>query len=364
MTHPSTEPGGIPEIDLRHLRTLTDDTGIYQHALFSIPDRTHGYCTDDNARALVAALRYRAQRGDDSTLPLCARYLSFLHSAFDYDRRRFRNFLSYDRRWLEEVGSEDSHARALWALGETVALAPNNSILHHATRLFHDALPAAEAFENPRPWAFTLVGIHAYLSRFGEDAHACELRATLAHRLYARFREHATPDRPWCEDVATYSNAKLPHALLLSGQWLPDGGMFEQGLRSLDWLLRVQTGESGCLSPIGCDGWFPKDGERAPFDQQPVEPMSLIEACAEAYRATRDPRWTDEIRRCLDWFLGRNDIGALLYDADTGGCHDGLNPEGANLNQGAESTLSWLISLMVAHEVLDPETPPASEEPT
>jgi len=261
--------------------------------------------------------------------------------------------MSYDRKWLEESGSEDCHARAIWALGEAVSLAPNLGVLGYATRLLNDALSALETCMGPRASAFALVGIHAYLRRFGGDTHIRRVREVLAHRLYGLFAERATPEWPWCEDSVTYCNARLPHALILCGQWLPDQDMLQHGLRSLDWLLRIQTNDKGDISLIGCNGWYTRGGERALFDQQPIEIMSLVDACAEAYRATKDPRWGDEIRRCLTWFLGKNDVSVALYDFKTGGCRDGLNPQGANQNEGAESTLSWVLSLLSVYALLE-----------
>jgi len=343
----------VPDINLNHLCTMTDDTGIFQHAIYTIPDRNFGYCTDDNARALVAALRYYDLRKDEAVIPLAVKYLAFIHGAFNREVGRFRNFMSYDRKWMEESGSEDCHARAIWALGEAVSLAPNLGVLGYATRLLNDALSALETCMGPRASAFALVGIHAYLRRFGGDTHIRRVREVLAHRLYGLFAERATPEWPWCEDSVTYCNARLPHALILCGQWLPDQDMLQHGLRSLDWLLRIQTNDKGDISLIGCNGWYTRGGERALFDQQPIEIMSLVDACAEAYRATKDPRWGDEIRRCLTWFLGKNDVGVALYDFKTGGCRDGLNPQGANQNEGAESTLSWVLSLLSVYALLE-----------
>jgi hypothetical protein len=277
--------------------------------------------------------------------------MSFLHHAFNPQHKRFRNFMSYDRRWLEEVGSEDVHGRGIWALGLATALAPNHAALPFSTRLFQAALESAPALGSPRAWAFSLVGIHAYLQRFGGDTHARRIRAELAQRLFARFRENAAPDWPWCEDAVTYDNAKLPHALILAGQWIPDHDMLNQGLASLEWLIRQQFGEDGTISLVGNQGWLTRRGDRARFDQQPVEAMALVEACAEAYRHTRQEQWLDRARRCLEWFIGANDTHSVLYDYHTGGCRDGLHADGPNLNQGAESTLAWLIALMTVMAV-------------
>jgi len=352
---PRREPSAlaVPDIDFGHLRTLTDDTGVIQHATYTVPERRHGYCTDDAARALVAVLTYNSLWEDSSLLGMANVCLSFIEDAFNTDAGRFRNFMAYNRTWLEEVGSEDMHGRALWALGITTAYAPNDGALAFSTRLFNEALPPLEAFTSPRAWAFALVGIHAYLRRFAGDARARRVRKMLSGKLHAQFEDNRDAEWPWCEDSLTYDNAKLPHALILSGQWLPDGKMLDLGLESLAWLLQIQTAEDGHLTIIGNRGWLERSGKRACFDQQPIEAMALIEACAEAYRCTRDRTWSDEAVRCLGWFLGRNDAHSMLYDAKTGGCSDGLHSDGPNENEGAESTLAWLISLITVHELLE-----------
>ncbi len=336
----------LPDPDLRHVRTMTDDAGIIQHALYSIPHRRHGYSIDDNARALNATSLYWRLFQDDRVVPLINTYLAFLVDAFNSERKRFRNFLTYDRRWPEEEGSEDSHGRSLWALGLTCANAPNSSILSLAVRLFGEALPITERFTSPRAIAFTVIGIHAYLECFPGDAYARRMRAVLAERLVDLYHRSSDEGWPWFEQEVTYANARLAHALILSGQWIPNQEMGDIGLHTLDWLLKVQTAEDGHLSVIGNHGWYPRGGHPAPFDQQPVEVMGLIEACAEACVWTREEHWLREAGRCIDWFLGRNDLNAPLYDFKTGGCCDGLQPDGANKNQGAESTLAWLISLL------------------
>lgn len=362
--------GSIPEPDLAHMRRLTDPTGIFQHATYAIPDWHHGYCTDDNSRALVAALMHYDLHKDDAVPPLADAYLAFLQYAFNREAKRFHNFMSFDRRWLDEVGSEDVHGRALWALGLATSLAPNDAMLSFSTRLFNEALESAEVLESPRAWAFSLVGIHAYLRRFQGDTSARRAREVLAKRLYASFLHNATVEWRWCEDVVTYANAKLPHALILSGQWLPDQEMLQQGLQSLEWLLELQVSSDGTVSLIGNHGWLKRSGERARFDQQPIEAMSLVEACSEAYFCTREKRWIERARQCLGWFLGSNDTHSVLYDYHTGGCRDGLHADGPNLNEGAESTLAWLISLMTVQSleretgtVMPRETPEVQASP-
>jgi glycosyltransferase involved in cell wall biosynthesis len=336
---------GLPEVNLAHLRRMTDSTGMLQHAIYAIPDRFHGYCTDDNARALVAALMYHDLNDDDETLELADVYLSFLHHAFNPDRKRFRNFMDFGRNWLEDAGADDVHGRAIWALGHAAAAAPNESILSFATNMFCDGLEGVESLKSPRSWAFCLVGIHAYLKRFGGDTHARRIRDDLAGRLFDMFQANRGDDWPWLEDTVTYANAKLPHALILAGQWIPRRDMLEQGLRSLQWLIDLQIDDHKNVSLIGNQGWMTRGGHRARFDQQPIEAFALIEACAEAYRGTQDRVWIDRARDALGWFTGNNDTRSVLYDYETGGCRDGLHADGPNLNQGAESTLAWLISL-------------------
>ncbi|MCX7011990.1 MAG: glycosyltransferase family 4 protein [Candidatus Sumerlaeota bacterium] len=341
----------LPEPNLRHLRTMTDGTGLLQHAIFTTPNRQHGYCTDDNARALVFASRYAHMTEDESILPLLHTYLAFVNDAYNPENGRFRNFMSYDRRWLEETGSEDSHGRALWALGEAARLAPDLSVRDMACQLFNASIGIVESLDSPRAWAGSIIGLQAYLEVYGGDAVARRRRGTLAQRLHDMFLKNADEEWFWCEDAATYDNGRLPQALLLAGQWIPDSRMFETGLRALAWLLKAQTAPDGHISPIGHQGWGRRDSARSKFDQQPLELAALIEACAEAYRATGDPRWRGEAQRCLRWFLGQNDVNTPLYDYKTGGCHDGLGPNGVNANQGAESTLAWLISLLTMHQI-------------
>jgi glycosyltransferase involved in cell wall biosynthesis len=341
----------LPEVDLRHLRTLTDDTGVLQHCRFATPDRNHGYCTDDNARALIAAVMYWDLTHDDSVLPLAQTYLAFLSHALEERTGRFRNFMNYDRTWSEVIGSEDSHARAMWGLGMGVALAPHESMIGLATRLFHAGLPATESFSSPRAWAFAIVGLHAYLRRFGGDSEVRRRRALLTDRLAEHFRGTMSHEWPWCEDVVTYANARLPHALLMSGKWLQRGELIDIGKRSLQWLLEVQTNKEGHLSLVGTNGWYPRGGRKAAFDQQPIEALGLVDACIEAYRVTREKHWVNLARRSFNWFLGDNDLRTPLHDFTTGGCRDALHTDRVNENQGAESTLAWLLSLLMMHDL-------------
>jgi glycosyltransferase involved in cell wall biosynthesis len=342
----------LPEIKLDHLKCLTDDTGILQHATHTVPNRDHGYCTDDNARALMVAAMGRKYLDTDSMCfdSLSSQYLSFLLHSFSPEKGRFRNFLTYTRQWTEEVGSEDAHGRALWGIGKAVAFLDDPGQMAMSMTLFNKAMKAVEHFESPRAIAFALVGIHAYLHKFSGDSEARGVREIIANRLFDQFNNIATESWPWLEDSLNYANGKLPHALLLSGQWMQRSDMVDMGLRSLKWLLNIQT-EDNHFVPIGNNGWYKKEGTKARFDQQPVEANAMIEACVEAFNITRDKTWIDNAVMCFNWFLGHNDLNMPLYDPKTGGCRDGLMADGINQNEGAESTLAWLLSLMTLQKI-------------
>jgi hypothetical protein len=338
--------GELPAINLDHLINLTDDTGILQHSNFTIPNRFHGYCTDDNARALIVVMKAQHMLPEEKQLNrLASTYLSFLEYAFNEEEERFRNFLSFNRNWLEDKGSEDSHARAVWGLGVAVSMAKYDGQIAMAMNLFKKSLKALRNFTTPRSLSFGLVGIHAYLSKFGGDTETRQVREVLANRLFKLFKDNASDEWPWLEDTLTYANGKLPHALLLSGQWMQKGEMVEMGLKALEWLMNLQIIDNHFV-PIGNRGWYSKGKKRARFDQQPIEALSMIEACIEAYNVTRKEKWLEATKICFNWFVGENDLNTSLYDFSTGGCRDGLEPEGPNHNQGAESTLAWLLSLL------------------
>ena len=342
----------LPEMKLDHLKILTDDTGILQHANHTIPNRDHGYCTDDNARALMVAAMGRKYSLSDSMGfdSLSSQYLSFLLYAFNVEKGRFRNFMTYARQWTEEEGSEDAHGRALWGLGKAVAFLDHPGQMAMSTTLFSQAIKAVEHFNSPRAIAFALVGIHAYLHKFSGDSEVRRVREIIANRLFNQFENNAAESWPWPENTLSYANGKLPHALLLSGQWMQRSDMIDMGLRSLEWLLTIQT-EKGHFVPIGNDGWYEKGGTKARFDQQPIEANAMIEACVEAFNITRDKTWIDNAVMCFNWFLGQNDLNMPLYDPKTGGCRDGLMADGINQNEGAESTLAWLLSLMTLQKL-------------
>jgi glycosyltransferase involved in cell wall biosynthesis len=337
--------GELPPLKLDHLRHMTDETGMLQHAIFTVPNYREGYTTDDNARALMVSALLEAL-GSGEALELASRYLAFIWYAFNPEAGRFRNFMDYQRHWLEDGGSDDSHGRALWALGTVLGRSNAPALQSMAGRVFEQALPAILETTSPRAWAFALIGIHEYLQRFAGDRRASQVREDLAGRLLTLYQHHRTDEWCWFEPGLTYCNAALPHALLMCGQSIPSSAMTEVGLESLDWLTAVQRGDAGHFVPIGSNGFYECHGERARFDQQPVEAQAMVSACLEAYQLTGDKRWRKEARRAFEWFLGRNDLNLPIYDPTTGGCRDGLHPDRANENQGAESTLAFLQSLL------------------
>jgi glycosyltransferase involved in cell wall biosynthesis len=336
----------LPNWRLDHLATMSDSTGVFQHATYTIPNFDEGYCTDDNARALLlTALLGELGLEDPKIQRLATTTAAFLQAAFNPTVGRFRNFMSFDRRWLEESGSDDSHGRAIWALGACVGRSHRPDLPPWAASLFERALPVVPDMTSPRAWAFCLLGIHEYVRRFSGDRLAGQMREVLSSRIQDLYNQTATSDWPWFEPILSYDNARLPHALIASGRDSGDAEILGIGLKALTWLVQIQRAPQGHFRAIGCNGFYPKGGEPARFDQQPIEANATVSACLEAYRATKDPRWMDEARSAFEWFLGRNDLGQELYDPSTGGCSDGLQEDRINRNQGAESTLAFLLSL-------------------
>ncbi len=336
----------LPDWRLDHLERMTDATGIFQHATYTIPNYAEGYCTDDNARALLLTVLL-GELGQDGpeVRRIATASAAFLQAAFDRDRGRFRNFLGFDRRWLEEVGSEDSQGRALWALGACVGRSRRPDLPPWAASYFELALPPVPEMSSPRAWAFGLLGVQEYLRRFSGDRATGQARVALTASLVGLYERTAKPDWPWFEESLTYDNARLPHALIAVGRDGGDARALEIGLEALGWLVGVQRAPQGHFRAIGCHGFYRKGEAPARFDQQPIEANATVAACLEAYRATQDPRWMNEARSAFEWFLGRNDLGQELYDPGSGGCCDGLQEDRINRNQGAESTLAFLLSL-------------------
>ena len=360
-------PRELPELRLDHLSRMTDSTGMFQHAIFTVPNFSEGYCTDDNARAFILAVLLDEMKEEPERVrTLATTYAAFLHHAFDPGTKRFHNHLSFDRHWLDDQGSEDSHGRALWALGLGVGRSPYRSFQVMSGQIFAQALPSVTEFRSPRAWAFSLLGIHEYLQRLKGDRFAHQMRDSLTTRLMELFDRTARPDWPWFEDVLSYDNAKLAHALILSGRATGQAPVFERGLQALRWLVEVQTADCGDFQSIGSNGFYPRGGSRATFDQQPIEAHSMVSACLEAYRATSDKWWYEQAQRTFDWFLGWNDLGLELYSSTTGGCRDALHVDRVNQNQGAESTLAFLLALAEMQLMQNTVTvfnPPAAPRP-
>jgi glycosyltransferase involved in cell wall biosynthesis len=338
-------PAELPPLKLDHLHRMTDETGMLQHALFIVPNYREGYTTDDNARALMVSALLEAL-GSGEALELTSRYLAFVWYAFDTETRRFRNFMDYNRRWIEESCSDDSHGRALWALGTLLGRSNTPALHSMAGRLFEQALPTILDTTSPRAWAFTLIGIHEYIQRFAGDRRVGQVREELAGRLLRLYQSHRTDEWQWFEPGLTYCNPALPHALLMCGQSIPNTAMTEAGLESLNWLTTLQRSQTGYFVPIGSNGFYERGGTRARFDQQPVEAQAMVSACLAAYQLTGNKCWHKEAHSAFDWFLGRNDLNLPVYDPTTGGCRDGLHPDRPNENQGAESTLAFLHALL------------------
>jgi len=344
----------LPELRPNHLIRMTDCVGILQHALFTVPDRRHGYSADDQARALmVAVLAERIRPKAAEWERLASRYLSFLHHAFDAGSRRFLNFMNYERQWKGPDPTEDVHARSILGLAHVVAYSKNPGQRALAMQLLDEAIPPTMSFVSPRAWAMTIQGVQFYLRRYAGASDFRRERDELAGMLHGQASREGTEDWPWPEDRLTYANAVIPHALIEAGEAMGQADMLQTGLEMLAWLDEIQTSEEGHFIPIGTEGWYVKGGHRARFDQQPIEAQTMIEACTAAYRTTRDDRWRTSARKAFDWFLGRNDLGHPVYDYQTGGCCDGLHADRINQNQGAESTIVWLLSLIGMHELQD-----------
>lgn len=340
----------IPELRIGHFLSLCDSTGMLQHAVHSVPDRAHGYCVDDNARALLFSVALARSGEARLSETLTARFAAFVQHAWNPDTRRFRNFMSYDRRWLEAAGSEDSHGRTLWALGECARNDADRSRRRWAAALFKTALPVVEAFSSPRAWAFSLLGLDAYCTVVVADPVANSLRGRLADRLVSLLAARRTKDWVWFEDILAYDNARLPQALIQTGLRTNTPSYTGAGLQSLSWLNSLQAAPSGCFRPVGTKGFGRPQQEPEAFDQQPVEAAATISACLAACRADGSPEWPEGALRAFAWYLGENDLHTALIDADTGSCSDGLHPDRLNENKGAESALSYLLGLVEIRE--------------
>jgi glycosyltransferase involved in cell wall biosynthesis len=343
---PASKSLFVPEMRTGHFLSLCDSTGMIQHAVHSVPDRTHGYCVDDNARALLFSCALVKCGETPLPEPMTARFAAFIQHAWNADARRFRNFMSYDRQWLEESGSEDSHSRTLWALAECACEDADPSRRRWAAALFKTALPAVERFTSPRAWAFSLLALDAYCTLVGGDLFANRLRGMLADRLMSLFTSTATNDWVWFEDLLAYDNARLPQALIQTGLTTQTSSYVDIGLQSLRWLMSFQTAASGCFRPVGTKSFGRLRRKPEAFDQQPVEATATISACLAAARAEDGAEWPAGAMRAFGWFMGENDLQTALIDPDTGRCSDGLHPDRPNENKGAESVLAYLLGLV------------------
>jgi len=277
---------------------------------------------------------------------IAARCMSFLLYAFNPKNNRFRNFMSFDRRWLEGEGSEDSHGRAVWALGMCIGRSEKHTFQKTAIELWERAISVVNKFSSIRGWTFALLGFYEYLKRFKQDSYSIQIRDALVKKLVQKFKSNSSDEWPWFEDIASYSNAMIPRALILSSpQTGKNNEALSIGLKSLKWLVSVQTSREKFFRPIGCHGFYKRNGEFPLFDQQPIEVYALVSTCLDVYRITHKESWLNQAHNAFDWFLGRNDLGIMVCDPETGGCRDGICGDGVNENEGAESTLAFLLSL-------------------
>jgi glycosyltransferase involved in cell wall biosynthesis len=332
----------LPHFSLAHINRLTDDTGIIQHAKFGIPNLKEGYCLDDNARALLMVLMAYRQNKDVRALELSPVYLSYIHYMQNPDGT-FRNFLSFSRSFLDEVGSEDSFGRTIWALGYLLGNAPNDAYYQTGKLMFFNASPNFEKLRSIRSIANTMIGICFYLKTDPADESMTERLRTMASTLVRHFEENGTPDWKWFESLLAYDNGILPLALLHSAEFLHDERVTRVAIESMDFLTK-HTFRENYLSVIGNEKWFRKEGKRSVFAQQPIDAMAMVLMYHQAFHLTRDKEYLGMLYNSFLWFLGENDLRMSLYDFETKGCCDGFEKYGVNRNQGAESSLAYLIS--------------------
>lgn len=346
---PSEDISKWPLPTLNHLQRLTDGCGIIQHAKFRCPDYATGYCTDDNSRALIAAIRYNHWDNDDDAQELMVRYLAFLRYAQHPDGR-MHNFVSYARTYLDEVGSYDCLGQTVWALGEATTC-DDDHIAHLAAEMLRQTLPHVTEGFPPHSLAYTLLGLYAYAQNPGYRKYSQLASQPLADALKEYYLRERSDEWEWFLPILTYANARLPQALLCGGQLLNDETLITAGLKTLDF-LRSETIINGIFAPVGCHGWHRRAEARAQFDQQPIDTGSMVEACITAYKITHDSSYWDDATLAMSWFYGNNVHGLSLYDTQSGGCHDGLNPDGVNENLGAESTIVHLLAQLAVFTVL------------
>lgn len=349
---PTAANRAIPRaVSFQAIERLSDATGMLQHSLYSVPDRNHGYCIDDNARALLLmnGLNDLPDEKHDQWAPI---YASFIQYAWNPEKGAFRNFMGFDRNWLEEVGSEDSFGRTLWAIGVTARDSRLGQLRRWASNLFDQVGGHALKLGSPRTHAFAILGAAAVMEAHPGHGLAKEIITTMGEHLLSLVARHRRPDWAWFEIVLAYDNCRLPEALLCAGRALGRQDMIDVGLETLDWIITQQTAEKGHFRAVGSDSFGKAYSPPEPFDQQPLEAWATIDACVVAYGITNDPRWQQQAEIAYRWYLGENDLGLALGDPMTGECFDGLMPHGLNLNQGAESVLAFHLATCAVDKLL------------
>lgn len=343
----------IPQVSLQGIQRISDDTGIAQHARFGVPDRDHGYCLDDNARGLLLTGALAAEGVTDPALERLAWiYASFVQHAWTDGAATFRNFMGFNRQWLEAKGSDDSIGRGFQAVAATAETGMRRELRVWAADMADRILPHAAKLPYLRSKAFVVLGACAMMRAHPGHANAREVAIELSDEIERALSANYADDWRWFEDTLAYDNARLCEALLVAGRQLDRPRLTQAGLVSLEWLCEVQTGRNGGFRPVGSESFGRVRAAPKPFDQQPLEAAATIDACAAAYACNRDPRWAAEARRAYDWYLGDNDLGLRVAQPETGLCYDGITPRGVNLNQGAESVLSFQWATCAMHRLL------------
>ncbi|MFZ0033993.1 MAG: hypothetical protein WAK60_03255 [Sedimentisphaerales bacterium] len=346
MAKHQTQNKSLPQLSLEHLKRLTDDTGLLQHARYTIPYREDGYCTDDNARAVIVVTRYYAQHPEPQALGLLNTYLAFVLHSQNSDGS-VKNLMNFDRTWRKNEPGNDALGRVLWALGMVTAKPPSPAYLPIAKEYFENSAIHMEK-QSPRGMAYSILGASGYLKQFPEADDIKRQMEIAADSLIAQYEKNSFPDWQWFDGALTYDNAVLPCALFAAGFTLGNKYL-EVAEKTCEFLL-TNTFNGNYFSFIGCLGWYKRGGTRAKFDQQPIEAASIVLMLRAAYEATGNNRYLILQRKAFEWFLGENDLHIPLYDSKTKGCSDGLMSDGTNPNQGAESTLSFLLSLLTIVE--------------
>jgi len=325
------------------LKSLTDDTGVLQHTKYSIPNRKEGYTTDDNARALIACVKFLQLHHNDSDVSkLVNTYLSFLFHMQKPDGK-FHNLLSYNRVFLDDVGSEECMTQSLWACGHAISTSILKGVKYTAKEIFDKGLQHTSSLKSPRAKAFTILGLCFYHEAFPDDRNPLKNIVSLTDQLLHNYQQASSPDWPWFEPYLTYANARLSQALFRAYEVIGDERYLQTAKESFDFLVRVQVIDNNFV-PIGNKGWYKKGGKRALYDQQPIEASCMVEAALAAFRVTGDEKYQRIAHIAFGWFLGKNSQDVMVYNPKTGSCYDGITPKGVNLNQGAEATVSYLLA--------------------